>query len=133
MKSDDSLKTPSDDAGRADSLDGDRALQVVPPNVDYTWPTLKPDANVFQKAAAATGDYIKWHCSSAFAEEAWISEFQLKRYGFGTTEDLTYVEIPMNALTAPECVAVLHTKLFKAGFESQNLIPEGSERCVKWL
>ncbi|KAL3669147.1 hypothetical protein V7S43_005531 [Phytophthora oleae] len=146
MKSGDSLKTPSDDSGRADSLDGERALQyvrrefrrwrdkdpgrVIPPNVDYAWPTPKPDANVFQKAAAATGDYIKWRCSSAFAEEAWISEFHLKRYGFGLTEDLTYVEIPMNALTAPECIAVLQTMLFEAGFEFQNLIPRWSENVV---
>ncbi|KAL3659491.1 hypothetical protein V7S43_015482 [Phytophthora oleae] len=51
MKSSGSLKTPSDDSGRADSLDGERALQfvrrefrrwtdkvpgrVVPPNVNH--------------------------------------------------------------------------------------------------
>ncbi|KAL3658272.1 hypothetical protein V7S43_016661 [Phytophthora oleae] len=103
---------------------------VVSPNVAYAWPTQKPGANAFRKAAAATGDYIKWRCSSAFAEEAWISEFQLKRYGFAMTEDLTYVEIPMNALTAPEGVAVLQTMLFEAGFEFHNLIPEWSENVV---
>ncbi|KAL3668596.1 hypothetical protein V7S43_006678 [Phytophthora oleae] len=62
MKSGDSLKTPSDDSGRADSLDGERALRyvrrefrrwkdkdpgrVIPPNVVYSWTTPKPAANV---------------------------------------------------------------------------------------
>ncbi|KAL3668597.1 hypothetical protein V7S43_006679 [Phytophthora oleae] len=46
------------------------------------------------------------------------------------TEDLTYVEIPMNALTAPECVVVLQMMLFEASFEFQNLIPEWSENVV---
>ncbi|POM64996.1 Hypothetical protein PHPALM_19389, partial [Phytophthora palmivora] len=91
IKSEDSLKTPSDETGRGDLLDGERALKyvrrelrrwkdmdagrVVPPSVEYVWPTTNPSVDVFQKAAAATGDYIKWQCSSVFPEDMWISEF----------------------------------------------------------
>ncbi|KAK1932281.1 hypothetical protein P3T76_012275 [Phytophthora citrophthora] len=143
IKSEDSLKTPSDESGRADSLDGERALKyvrrefrrwrdmdagrVVPPNVEYVWPTTKPSADVFQKAAAATGDYIKWRCSSVFPEDTWISEFHVRRHGFGRIQDLSYVEIPMSTLTAPECVAILQTMLYEAGFEFQNLLPRWSQ------
>ncbi|POM59422.1 LOW QUALITY PROTEIN: hypothetical protein PHPALM_31853 [Phytophthora palmivora] len=141
IKSEDSLKTPSDESGRADSLDGERALKygvlrrwkdvdagrVVPPSVEYVWPTTKPSVAVFQKAAAATGDYIKWRCSSVFPEDMWISEFHARRHGFGRIQDLSYVEIPMSTLTAPECVAVLQTMLYEAGFEFQNLLPTWSQ------
>ncbi|KAK1943672.1 hypothetical protein P3T76_005068 [Phytophthora citrophthora] len=139
IKSEDSLKIPSDESGRADSLDGERALKyvrrefrrwrnmdagkIVPPSVEYVWPTTKPSADVFQKAAAATGDYIKWRCSSVFPEDTWISEFHVRRHGFGRIQDLSYVEIPMSTLTAPECAAILQTMLYEAGFEFQNLLP----------
>ncbi|POM68696.1 Hypothetical protein PHPALM_15111 [Phytophthora palmivora] len=52
----------------------------------------------------------------------WISEFHVRRHGFGRIQDLSYVEIPMSTLTAPECVAVLQTMLYEAGFEFQNLL-----------
>ncbi|POM67888.1 Hypothetical protein PHPALM_16026 [Phytophthora palmivora] len=115
IKSEDSLKTPSDESGRADSLDGERALKYV-----------RRELRRWKDMDAATGDYIKWRCSSVFPEDMWISEFHVRRHGFGRIQDLSYVEIPMSTLTAPECVAVLQTMLYEAGFEFQNLLPTWS-------
>ncbi|POM70430.1 Hypothetical protein PHPALM_13132 [Phytophthora palmivora] len=124
IKSEDSLKTPSDESGRADSLDGERSLMYVRREI-RRWKDM--DADVFQKAAAATGYYIKWRCSSVFPQDMWISEFHVRRHGFGRIQDLSYVEIPMSTLTAPECVAVLQTMLYEADFEFQNLLPTWSQ------
>ncbi|POM72074.1 Hypothetical protein PHPALM_11272, partial [Phytophthora palmivora] len=57
----------------------------------------------------------------------WISEFHVRRHGFGQIQDLSYVEIPMSTRTARVCVAVLQTMLYEAGFEFQNLLPTWSQ------
>ncbi|POM75228.1 Hypothetical protein PHPALM_7696 [Phytophthora palmivora] len=70
--------------------------KVTPPSVVYEWPTAKPDANSYFAAAYATG-------SLENQDEAWISEFH-------------------SIMTACECVAILQTLFFEAGFEFVNLI-----------
>ncbi|POM70124.1 Hypothetical protein PHPALM_13488 [Phytophthora palmivora] len=98
--------------------------KVTPPSVVYEWPTPKPDANSYFAAAYATGDYFKWRLSLANQDEAWISEFHATRWGVGTAQDLTATTIPQSIgiMTARECVAILQTLFFEAGFEFVNLI-----------
>ncbi|POM70992.1 Hypothetical protein PHPALM_12503 [Phytophthora palmivora] len=100
--------------------------KVTPPSVVYEWPTLKPNANSYFAAAYATGDYFKWRLSLANQDETWISEFHVARWGVGTAQDLTATTIPQSIMTARECVAILQTLFFEAGFEFVNLIPSWS-------
>ncbi|POM78404.1 Hypothetical protein PHPALM_4067 [Phytophthora palmivora] len=97
--------------------------KMTPPSIIYEWPTPKPDANSYFAAAYATGDYFKWRLSLANQDEAWISEFHVARWGVGTAQDLTATTIPQSSITARECVAILQTLFFEAGFEFVNLIP----------
>ncbi|EGZ14309.1 hypothetical protein PHYSODRAFT_397757, partial [Phytophthora sojae] len=97
--------------------------KVTLPSVVYEWPTPKPEANSYFAAAYATGDYFKWRLSLANQDEAWISEFHLARWGVGTAQDLMATTIPQSIMTARECVAMLQTLFFEAGFEFVNLIP----------
>ncbi|POM66894.1 Hypothetical protein PHPALM_17174 [Phytophthora palmivora] len=99
--------------------------RVTPPSVVYD-PTPKPDANSYFAAAYATGDYFKWRLALANQDEAWISEFHAARWGVGTAQDLTATTIPQSVMTARECVAILQTLFFEAGFEFVNLIPSWS-------
>ncbi|POM60909.1 hypothetical protein PHPALM_30172, partial [Phytophthora palmivora] len=96
--------------------------KVTPPSVVYEWPTPKPDVNSYFAAAYATGDYFKWRLSLTNQDEAWISEFHVARWGVGTAQDLTVTTIPQSIMTARECVAILQTLFFEAGFEFVNLI-----------
>ncbi|POM70779.1 Hypothetical protein PHPALM_12734, partial [Phytophthora palmivora] len=96
--------------------------KVTPPSVVYEWPTPKPDANSYFAAAYATGDYFKWRLSLVNQDEAWISEFHVARWGVGTAQDLMATTIPQSIMTARECVAILQTLFFEAGFEFVNLI-----------
>ncbi|KAG6619906.1 uncharacterized protein IUM83_05753 [Phytophthora cinnamomi] len=100
--------------------------KVTPPRVDYEWPTPKPDANAYFAAAYATGDYLKWRSALTSQDDAWISEFHLARWGVGGAQDLTATQNPLNVMTPRECVAILPTLFFEAGFEFVNLIPEWS-------
>ncbi|POM77944.1 Hypothetical protein PHPALM_4596, partial [Phytophthora palmivora] len=95
----------------------------VTSSVVYEWPTPKPDANSYFAAAYATGDYFKWRLSLVNQDEAWISEFHVARWGVGTAQDLMATTIPQSIMTARECVAILQTLFFEAGFEFVNLIP----------
>ncbi|EGZ21104.1 hypothetical protein PHYSODRAFT_256338 [Phytophthora sojae] len=97
--------------------------KVTPPSVVYEWPTPKPDANSYFAAAYATGDYFKWRLALANQDDAWISEFHLAQWGVGTAQDLMATTIPLNIMSARECVAILQTLFFEAGFEFVNLIP----------
>ncbi|EGZ18814.1 hypothetical protein PHYSODRAFT_332551 [Phytophthora sojae] len=97
--------------------------KVTPPSVVYEWLTPKPDANSYFAAAYATGDYLKWRLSLEDQDEAWIPEFHLARWGVGTAQDLMATTIPQSIMTTRECVAILQTLFFEAGFEFVNLIP----------
>uniref|UniRef100_H3GFU8 Uncharacterized protein n=1 Tax=Phytophthora ramorum TaxID=164328 RepID=H3GFU8_PHYRM len=127
-------------------LDGERAVmyvrrevrrweelhsgRIAPPNVDFAWPTPRPDVNTYFEAAFATGDYFKWRSSMESQDDAWISEVNPVRWGVGAAQDLTAIQIPPTMLTSRECVVVLQTLLFEAGFEFSNLIPEWSKTHV---
>ncbi|EGZ11976.1 hypothetical protein PHYSODRAFT_336457 [Phytophthora sojae] len=97
--------------------------KVTPPSVVYEWPAPKLDANSYFAAAYATGDYLKWRLSLENQDEAWISEFHLARWGVGTVQDLMATTIPQSIMTTRDCVAILQTLFFEAGFEFVNLIP----------
>ncbi|EGZ11341.1 hypothetical protein PHYSODRAFT_338054 [Phytophthora sojae] len=100
--------------------------KVTPPSVVYEWPTPKPDANSYFAAAYTTGDYLKWRLSLENQDEAWISEFHLARWGVRTAQDLMATTIPQSIMTTRECVTILQTLFFEAGFEFVNLIPSWS-------
>uniref|UniRef100_H3H4Z2 Uncharacterized protein n=1 Tax=Phytophthora ramorum TaxID=164328 RepID=H3H4Z2_PHYRM len=67
-------------------LDGERAVmyvrrevrrweelhsgRIAPPNVDFAWPTPRPDVNTYFEAAFATGDYFKWRSSMESQDDA---------------------------------------------------------------
>ncbi|EGZ07179.1 hypothetical protein PHYSODRAFT_262684 [Phytophthora sojae] len=104
--------------------------KVTPPSVVYEWPTPKPGANSYFAAAYATGDYLKWRLSLENQDEAWISEFHLARWGVGTAQDLMATTTPQSIMTTRECVAILQTLFFEAGFEFVNLTPGWSSTRV---
>ncbi|POM80356.1 Hypothetical protein PHPALM_1816 [Phytophthora palmivora] len=91
-------------------------------DIEGMGPNPKPDANSYFAAAYATGDYFKWRLSLANQDEAWISEFHVARWGVGTAQDLMATTIPQSIMTARECVAILQTLFFEAGFEFVYLI-----------
>ncbi|GMF46110.1 unnamed protein product [Phytophthora fragariaefolia] len=63
-------------------------------------------------------------CSPATAEaDAWIAEMELTRQTFGAPGDWRTVTIPVAHFSPRECVAVLQTQLFEAGFGFLNLAP----------
>ncbi|POM57533.1 LOW QUALITY PROTEIN: Hypothetical protein PHPALM_37940 [Phytophthora palmivora] len=96
--------------------------KVIPPSVVYEWSTPKPDANSYFAATYVTGDYCKWRLSLVNQDEAWISEFHIARWGVGTAQDLMATTIPQSIMTTRECVAILQTLFFEAGFEFVNLM-----------
>ncbi|KAL4129535.1 CCR4-NOT transcription complex, subunit 3 [Phytophthora ramorum] len=95
----------------------------VPPDVKYDWPQVRLDSESFMVASLTTSDYLRRRMSMPTQADAWIAEMQLRRRTFGMARDLTAALIPPGMFTPRDCVAVLQTILFEAGFEFVNLVP----------
>jgi hypothetical protein len=60
----------------------------------------------------------------AAQSEAWISEWVLVRMGPNKAEDIAGIVVSPDTLSPRECMALLQTLFFEAGFRFRNLIPE---------
>ncbi|OWY99856.1 hypothetical protein PHMEG_00029070 [Phytophthora megakarya] len=54
----------------------------------------------------------------------WIADLNATCLGFGTAQDLLGVQVPTALCEVRQCVALLQTLLFEAGFQFDNVIPE---------
>jgi hypothetical protein len=61
--------------------------RIVPPNVEFAWPTPRPDAQAYFESATATGSYLEWRLALPSQDEAWVSGLRLRRWGFGFARD----------------------------------------------
>uniref|UniRef100_H3H209 Peptidase A2 domain-containing protein n=1 Tax=Phytophthora ramorum TaxID=164328 RepID=H3H209_PHYRM len=97
---------------------------VVSPTVRYEWPAASPDFQAWWRAMTLTTEYVLSRTAMAAQSEAWISEWALERMGPNTTEDIATIVVPPSTLSPRECMALLQTLFFEAGFRFRNLIPE---------
>ncbi|GMF63122.1 unnamed protein product [Phytophthora fragariaefolia] len=91
----------------------DVSERSFPPNIKYDWPHDHLDSSSYLSAVLTT----------AAEADAWIAEMELTRRTFGAPGDWTAVTIPVAHFSPRECVAVLQTQLFEAGFGFLNLVP----------
>jgi hypothetical protein len=96
---------------------------TAPPEVKYDWPQVRLNPTSYISAVLTTSEYLRQRLSMATQADAWVSEMQLRRRTFGTARDLTAALIPPGMFSPRECVAVLQTLLFEAGFGFVNLVP----------
>ncbi|EGZ23223.1 hypothetical protein PHYSODRAFT_400389, partial [Phytophthora sojae] len=101
-----------------------RSERVVPPSVEYAWPTPRPDFTAWQETTMVTSDYLRNRMALDDRDAAWISGLRPERRVLGIAQDLTALAIPPAMMTARECAAVLETLLFEAGFEFVNAVPD---------
>ncbi|EGZ05045.1 hypothetical protein PHYSODRAFT_342647 [Phytophthora sojae] len=100
-----------------------RSGRVVPPSVEYAWPTPR-DFTAWQEATMVTSEYLRNRMAVDDRDAAWISELRPERRVLGVAQALTALAIPPAMMTARECAAVLETLLFEAGFEFVNAVPD---------
>jgi hypothetical protein len=100
--------------------------RVVPPNVEFAWPTPRPDVQAYFESVTVTGSYLERRLALPSQDEAWVSGLRLRRWGFGLARNLAAIAIPVSMLTWRECVAILKTLLYEAGFVFSNFSPTWS-------
>ncbi|OWZ08262.1 hypothetical protein PHMEG_00019224 [Phytophthora megakarya] len=86
--------------------------------------TTGRDFEPWWTAMIATSRHLKGRTTSAALDEAWISDLQLVRSELPTAQDVTPIVIPPSMLSPRDCVALIQTLLFEAGFSFRNVIPE---------
>ncbi|GMF51380.1 unnamed protein product [Phytophthora fragariaefolia] len=101
----------------------DVSKRSFPPNIKYDWLHDHLDSSSYLSAVLTTSEYLRKRTSMAAEAEAWITEMELTRRTFGAPGDWTAVTIPVVHFSPRECVAVLQTQLFEAGFGFLNLVP----------
>ncbi|GMF33073.1 unnamed protein product [Phytophthora fragariaefolia] len=94
-----------------------------PPNIKYDWPHDHLDSSSYLSAVLTTSEYLRKRTSMAAEADAWIAEMELTRRTFVAPGDWTAVTIPVTHFSPRECIAVLQTQLFEAGFGLLNLAP----------
>ncbi|GMF45642.1 unnamed protein product [Phytophthora fragariaefolia] len=101
----------------------DVSERSFPPNIKYDWPHDHLDSSSYLSAVLTTSEYLRKRTSMAAEADAWIAEMELTRRTFGAPGDRTAVTIPLAHYSLRECVAVLQTQLFEAGFGFLNWVP----------
>ncbi|KAL3659485.1 CCR4-NOT transcription complex, subunit 3 [Phytophthora oleae] len=101
----------------------DSSKRNLSPEVRYDWPQVHLDCEVFISAASMTSEYLNRRILMPAQTDAWISELQLQRRSFGMALDIQAALIPPSEFLPRECIAVLQTMLFEAGFGFVNLVP----------
>ncbi|ETM33014.1 hypothetical protein L914_19702, partial [Phytophthora nicotianae] len=98
---------------------------VSSPTVRYEWPSPGPNFQVWYVPANATSEYIATRMSMArHFFFFWISEWNLVRLSPNAVDDdLLALSVDLDTLSAVECIALLQTLFFEAGFRFCNLIP----------
>ncbi|KAE8903547.1 hypothetical protein PF005_g21282 [Phytophthora fragariae] len=100
-----------------------RSERVLPPSVQYVWPDSRPDSLPWLTATLATSKYIAARATLGDDIQACVVELNLDRRDLATAQDVVAAEIPVGIFSPRECVAVLQTLLFEAGFHFDNLVP----------
>ncbi|KAE8967322.1 hypothetical protein PR001_g28138, partial [Phytophthora rubi] len=100
-----------------------RSERVIPPLVQYDWPSSRPDSLPWFAATLATSKYMAARATLDDAIQACVAELNLDRRDLATAQDVVAAEIPVSIFSPRECVAVLQTLLFEAGFHFDNLVP----------
>ncbi|KAE8965573.1 hypothetical protein PR001_g28682 [Phytophthora rubi] len=97
--------------------------QVLPPSVQYVWPNCRSDSLPWLAATLATPKYMATRANLDDGIQACVFELNLDRRDLATAQDVAASEIPVGIFSHIECVAVLQTLLFEAGFHFDNLVP----------
>ncbi|KAE9275657.1 hypothetical protein PR003_g29271 [Phytophthora rubi] len=100
-----------------------RSERVLPPSVQYDWPNSRPDSLPWLAATVATSKYMAARATLGDAIQACVVELNLDRRDLATAQDVVAAEIPVGIFSPRECVAVLQTLLFEAGFHFDNFVP----------
>ncbi|GMF38659.1 unnamed protein product [Phytophthora fragariaefolia] len=100
-----------------------RLRKAFPPNHLDVWPHDHLDSSSYLSAILTTSEYLRKRTSMAAEADAWIAEMELTRRTFGAPGGWTAMTIPVAYFSPRECVAVLQTQLFEAGFGFLNLVP----------
>ncbi|KAE8988989.1 hypothetical protein PR002_g21587 [Phytophthora rubi] len=100
-----------------------RSERVLPPSVQYVWPDSRPDSLPWLTATLATCKYMAARATLDDDIQTCVVELNLDRRDLATAQDVVAAEIPVGIFSPRECVAVLQTLLFKAGFHFDNLVP----------
>ncbi|KAK1930580.1 hypothetical protein P3T76_013902 [Phytophthora citrophthora] len=99
------------------------AEQEFYPDVGYDWPLVHLNPESFIQAASMTWEYLSRRMLMPAQTDAWISELQIQRRTFGRTGDVQAAMIPLTEISPRECIPLLQTMLFEAGFGFVNLVP----------
>ncbi|EGZ21098.1 hypothetical protein PHYSODRAFT_255368 [Phytophthora sojae] len=99
-----------------------RESAVVPLKVEYAWLEPAPNFTEWWAAALATSKYLSDRMAMASQDAAWIAELDSVRLELCLAQDVTGIVIPPSILSPRECVALIQSLLFAAGFRFHNLI-----------
>jgi len=100
-----------------------RSERVSPPNVEYVWPDSRSDPLAWLSAMLEVSKDLSAAATPNDFVQAWIADLNLSRRDLATAQDLTALQIPVGLFSPRECVAILQTTLFEAGFQFDNLVP----------
>ncbi|KAE9181166.1 hypothetical protein PF002_g27356 [Phytophthora fragariae] len=100
-----------------------RSERVLPPAVQYDWPSSRPDSLSWLAATLATSKYMAARATLGDAIQTCVVELNLDRRDLATAQDVIAAEIPVGIFSPRECIAVLQTLLYEAGFHFDNLVP----------
>ncbi|KAE9001168.1 hypothetical protein PR002_g17980 [Phytophthora rubi] len=100
-----------------------RSERDLPPSVQYDWSSSRPDSLPWLAATLATSKSMTARATLGDAIQACVVELNLDRRDLATAQDVVAAEIPVGIFSPRECVAVLQTLLFEAGFHFDNLVP----------
>ncbi|EGZ15567.1 hypothetical protein PHYSODRAFT_333806 [Phytophthora sojae] len=76
--------------------------RVIPPTVEYSWPTAKPDAQPWMAAMLTTSRYLSARALLEDQYGCWIAKLRLDRRDLSTAQDLMAVQVPVQMLTPRE-------------------------------
>jgi hypothetical protein len=100
-----------------------RSESVSPPNVEYVWPDSRPDPLAWLSAMLEVSKYLSAAATLNDSVQGWIADLNLSRRDLATAQDLTALQLPVGLFSPRECVAILQTTLFEAGFQFDNPVP----------
>ncbi|GMF51311.1 unnamed protein product [Phytophthora fragariaefolia] len=103
--------------------EGGVSERSFPPNIKYDLPQGHLDSTSYMSTILTTSEYLRKRASMAAQADAWIAEMELTRRALGAPGAWMTMAIPFERFSPRECVAVLQTQLFEAGFSFLNLVP----------
>lgn len=101
-----------------------RPGHTCPQRTIYAWTTPRPGPRLWHQSAFENGDYLEVRKSMVDPDEDWISELRPARTHIPAIQDVAPIQVSPNLLSPQECVALLQTTFYEAGFGFHNLVPE---------